>query len=301
VAVRFECTILGVNSAYPVHGRHPSCQVINYNNELIMIDCGESAQIHLSNLSIKRSRINHILISHLHGDHCFGLPGLLTSFSLQGRSKKLTIHGPLNIKKYLETVLEISGSYLTYELDILEYDTSICHDFSIHKNLEVQTFPLDHRMPTMGFRLQEKQSEMNIDPSKIKEYDLSIEEIKAVKRGEDIRGLSNSKFVLPMTKNRSYAYCSDTAYDESIINYIKEVDLLYHEATYLGELEQLAIERKHTTLAQAIQIAKLSSAGKLLVGHYSSRYTDLSEFVKRGKEKLGDKFLLGQEGETYAI
>jgi len=304
MAKTFEVTILGVNSAYPIHGRHPSCQIVNYDNRLIMIDCGEAAQIQVSKYSIKRSKINHIFISHLHGDHCYGLPGLLSSYGLQGRKSTLNLHGPIGIKKFVEGIFEATEAYLPFELNILEYDTEEQSTVVIDSSITVETFPMKHRIPTMGFKIIETIPEFNIKVDAIKEFEMSIEEIKGAKIGNSIIRdgveIANSKLTFPKKDGRSYAYCSDTVYDPDLLPYIMNSSLLYHETTYLDDHESLAKERMHTTLGQAIEIAKAAKIEKLIVGHYSSRYQDIDVFLEEGLPKFSG-LMLGEEGRVYEV
>lgn len=301
---KFEVTILGVNSAFPVHGRHPSCQVVNFDEKLYMIDCGEAAQIQIAKFKIKRNKLDHIFISHMHGDHCYGLPGLLTSFALGGRTEKLYLHGPTGIKKFIVVIIELSGAYMPFDLVIKEYDTEKINKISLTSNIEVSTFPMKHRMPTMGFRFSEVITERNINPAKIKEYNLSIDDIKTVKRGLSITregiNITCDELTFALQKPRSYSYCSDTVYDPELIPYINKSSLLYHETTYLSGLETIAGERMHTTLGQAIEIAKFAEIENMIIGHYSSRYPDTSVFLDEGLP-LFPGLLLGVEGETYSI
>lgn len=304
MALPFEVTILGVNSAIPVNGRHPSCQIVRYNQVQLMIDCGEGSQSQLARYKIKKDRISHIFISHMHGDHCFGLPGFLTTCSLQRRTNPLTIHGPYGIKKYLDTVLEISGSYITFELEVLEYDTCINNSIPINNNLVVETFPLKHRIPTMGFLVKELKSVLNIIPAKIKEYNLSVDEIKAIKEGEalvrDGIKIPNNQLTFGPVSPRSYAYVSDTKYDPTICSFLEGVSTLYHETTYLDDMKEIAEQRMHTTVGGAVDIARKVGANKLIIGHYSSRYKDLSPFLDQARALwLGVE--LGEEGRVYTI
>ncbi len=304
MAKKFEVTILGVNSAFPVHGRHPSCQIVNFDDRLYMIDCGEASQIQVAKYKVKRNKLDHIFISHMHGDHCYGLPGLLTSFALGGRTEPLMLHGPVGIKKFIDVIIEVSGAYMPYELVIQEYDTERINEIVIHHNLKVVTFPMKHRVPTMGFRFQESITEYNINPKMISKYGLSIEEIKAVKSGDDIlRGtetILNSTLIKTPNKVRSYSYCSDTVYDQALVPYIVDSSLLYHEATYLSGLEAIAGERMHATLGQAIDIAKMANIDRLIVGHFSSRYSDTSVYLEEGLP-LFSGLLIGEEGNTYSV
>jgi len=304
MAKKFEVTILGVNSAFPIHGRHPSCQIVNYDDHLLMIDCGEAAQIQIAKYHIKAGKINHIFISHLHGDHCYGLPGLLTSYALKGRKKKLELHGPFGIRKYIDGVFEVSGAIMPYELLIHEYDTEVEHTIVVNKSITVQTFPMKHRIPTMGFKVREVIDEWNIDSAAIQSYKLSIDEIKSAKRGEDVhrngRVITNNKLTLPKPKPRTYAYCSDTIYDPDIVPHIRDCDQIYHETTYLDDLLELAEERMHATLGQAIDIAQQANVQKLIIGHYSSRYKDVHVFLEQGLPHFAG-LLLGVEGRVYPL
>lgn len=300
----FEVTVLGVNSALPVHGRHPSCQIVHFDGDLHMIDCGEGSQVQLTTHKIKRSKLRHIFISHLHGDHCYGLPGLLTSFALGGRNVPLTLHGPIGILRYIETVLQVSGAILPYALTIHEYDTEVEHTIVLSESLSVHTFPLQHRMPTMGFRWQEHVTTYNIRKEAISQYDLSIEDIKHIKSGgslmRDTREISSAELTYPHDTPRAYSYCSDTVYDLGLMPYIKGSSLLYHETTYLDGLEDVAGERMHTTLGQAISLAQSSGISRLITGHYSSRYTDPQIFYDQGIGRFPG-LLLGLEGLTYKV
>ncbi len=304
MAKKFEVTILGVNSAYPIHGRHPSCQIVNYNEHLYMIDCGEAAQIQLYKYSIKRGKIDHIFISHLHGDHCYGLPGLLTSYALQGRKSVLHLHGPTGIRKFINDVFEASRAFMPFELNILEYDTEVEAKIEVSPSLTVETFPLKHRIPTMGFKFKENTKEWNIRSEAITKFELSIEEIRAVKRGESIirdgSEISYQELTHPKSDPRSYAYCSDTAYNPRLIPILKDTSLLYHETTYLDDMKELAEERMHSTLGQAIDLAQAAGIERMIIGHYSSRYKDTEMFLEQGLAKF-EGLMLGEEGRVYEV
>lgn len=305
MALPFEVTILGVNSAVPVFGRHPSSQIVRYDDTLLMIDCGEGTQAQLSRYKIKRSKIGHVLISHLHGDHCFGLPGLITTSSLNRRKAPLTIHGPVGLKKYIDTVLEISGSNVTYELHILEYDTNLINKIDIEdKRLTISTFPLQHRIPTMGYKIKEEELSFNINTAKIAEYSLSIEEIKLIKAGSDLvkneKVVPNKELVISSHKHRAYAYVSDTLYDPTIVPNITGATTVYHETTYLDDMKELAKDRMHTTIGGAVEIAQKAGADQVITGHYSSRYKDITVFLDAGRQ-LWEGVQLGEEGKVYSI
>lgn len=304
MSVRFDVLLLGVNSALPSAGRHQSAQVLTYKNNPILIDCGEATQYRLSDFKVKRSKIKHIFISHLHGDHCYGLPGLVNSFTLNGRKDTLHIHGPMGVDDYLRHVLKSSGSYTSYDIIYKVYSHERSETFRLDNYLEVTTLPLDHRIPTLGYKFTEINLERNLDLEKRIAYRLEIAEIKQLKNGVTVERahevITPDDVLHPLPTPRSYAYCSDTAYNESLIPLIEGVDLLYHETTYLSELEELATERKHTTLEKALAIAKKAKAKSFISGHYSSRYPDLTEFDLRGRA-LFDGFKLGLEGRIYEI
>ncbi|MEE9439668.1 MAG: ribonuclease Z, partial [Saprospiraceae bacterium] len=290
--------------AFPVFGRHPSCQILNHNDNLIMIDCGEGTQIQIGAHKIRKSKISHIFISHLHGDHCYGLPGLLTSYALQGRNKEMHLHGPIGIKAFIKAVFTASFVNLPYLLSINEYDADQSTKITIGKHMAVTLFPLQHRVPTIGFRFDEVNISFNIIPEMITKHQLSVDEIKNAKLGIDINRknetLPYSSLTYSKEKAKSYCYCSDTVYDPSIIKYIENSSLLYHETTYLDDLEHLAKERMHSTLGQAIKIAKAANIPRMITGHYSSRYNDVSIFATQGKT-LFDGLLIGEEGKNYSI
>lgn len=277
----FQITILGANSALPVHGRYPSAQYIQIQGYHLLMDCGEGTQLRLREVKAKWAKINHVFISHLHGDHFFGLPGFITSMSLLGRQKPLHIYGPLGIKQVLINLFNGCGVQLNYEMIFHEIDSetsTICLD---NDKFEVLTIPLDHRVATHGYLFREKPKLRNIIPAKIKEHQLTIDQIKAAKAGNNIQlpdgqTIMNDHLTLDPTPPRSYAYCSDTRYKPNITSIIHGVDLLYHEATYLHERLEMAEYSKHTTALEAGQIAKAAEVKKLMIGHYSSRYDNVT-------------------------
>jgi len=304
VAAVFDVTILGVNSAVPVHGRHPSCHIVRYDSNLLMIDCGEGSQSQLSRYKIKRSKISTVLISHLHGDHVYGLPGFLTTSSLQGRTTPLTIHGPAGISELVETMTRLSGAQISYPLEVIEYDATATNTIEVDARLTVTTVPLQHRIPTMGYVIAESKPEINIDSAAIAKYELTVPEIKLVKAGQDLvrseLHVPNAELTIPQNGPRSYAYVSDTLYDSELAASLQGVTTLYHETTYLDDLQAIAAERYHSTLSQAVSMAQVIGARQLITGHYSSRYRDISVFLTEGR-KLWSGVELGEEGRTYSI
>ncbi len=303
--MKFELLVLGANSATPLPDRFPSCFVLNHDNHLFIIDCGEGAQIKMSQYKVKRSRVNHIFISHMHGDHIFGLPGLINSFNLNGRQNPLTIFGPFGLKNYIHNTLASTQARLTFELKIVELDIEEAEIILALKHLSICAFPLKHRIPTYGYRFEEVNLEKNIEVGVIEKYNLTIEEIKSIKNGHDLirdngEILSNDLLTKPDRLKRAFTYCSDTIYDEGIIPYCQNTSTLYHEATYLQELEDLAEKRFHSTAQQAAQIASQSNAAQLIIGHYSSRYKELNPLLQEAKEVF-DNTQLAIEGRSYSI
>ncbi len=283
---KFHLTILGANAAGPGYGRITSCQYLMYDNAAFLIDCGEACQIRISEYKLKANKINTICISHLHGDHCFGLPGLLTSFSNANRSKALTVIGPKGIKAFVDDIIAHTYSRINYPLSFIELDHSNQTEVVFtNDDFEVSAFPLKHRIPTYGYRFQEKAHQLNIKKEAIEKFQLSIPEIKKIKQGIDV--IRNNKEIIKWQDScinpslpRSYSYCSDTVYDEDICKYISESQYLYHETTYLHELSHLAKERMHSTALEAGQIALKANVQNLIIGHYSSRYRKVDSLVE---------------------
>ncbi len=303
--MRFELTILGCNAAIPAHNRHPSAQVLNIHDHLYLIDCGEGTQMRLSDFRIKMSRINQIFISHCHGDHFFGLIGLINSMSLAGRSEPLSVFSPLGLEKVIRCQLDLSGSVLSYPLEFIVLEVEKNEKVYENGYVEVWTVPLRHRIPTVGFLFREKQRLRNILSEKITEYEIPYASIPSIKKGEnfktkDGRIISNEELTLPPPSPRTYAYCSDTIYTESIIPCIMGVDLLFHEATFMHEQRKNARETYHSTTVQAARIAAAANAKKLVIGHYSSRYIDLQPLREEAAKVFPNTFL-GLEGMTYPV
>lgn len=271
----FKVTALGSNSAIPTLKRFASAHIINHSEHFYLIDCAEGSQIRLRQYRVKFSRINHIFISHLHGDHYFGLFGLISTFSLLGRKKTLNIYADERLKGILSSVLYMQEIAFDIKINALNFKERelIFED----KRLQVSSFPLNHRIPTCGFLFKEKQKQPNIKKEAIAKYEISVPDIRRIKAGEDLRLKSggiikHEELTHPPAKPASYAYCSDTRYHPEIVRHIKGVDLLYHEATFTAKDEKLAKSTGHSTAEQAAKIAKAARAGKLIMGHFSSRY-----------------------------
>lgn len=303
--MQFDVTILGSNAAIPAYNRHPSSQVLNYNGNLFLIDCGEGTQFRMNKFGIKRAHLNNIFISHLHGDHYFGLVALLTSFNLNWREQPLHIYGPPPLEEIINIHFKHSQTKLKYELhfhSVLDNGTKIIYD---DQALTVETIILKHRLPTTGFLFKEKKNLRKIIAEKIAEYNIPHHKIVEIKRGKDYideqgKLIPNTELTLDPPHPRSYAYCSDTVYTESFVEQIKSVNTLYHETTFIHEHEERATETFHTTTKQAAKIAKLTNSGKLLIGHFSARYEDLNLLLNESKEVFPETYL-AEEGKTFTI
>jgi ribonuclease Z len=299
----FELTVLGCNSAVPAYDRHPSAQVLIHHQQLYLIDCGESTQFQLRNYQVKYAKIDHIFISHLHGDHYFGLIGLISSFHLNGREKALYIYAPKQLEDIIYFQLKASDTKLRFPIFFIytkmEYDKVY-----ENKQIEVYTIPLIHRIPTTGFLFKEKIGLRKIDKSKIDQYPLEPQHFKALQLGKDIeikgKKIENSALTIDPGPPRTYAYCSDTAYNEEILTYIKDADLLYHETTFDQSNAERAAETLHSTTTEAGTIAKKANAKKLMIGHYSSRYKDVQPLVDEAKTVF-ENTIPAIEGQTTKI
>ncbi len=277
--MRFELIILGSNAATPAHGRHMSSQCLKYNDDFFLIDCAEGTQFQIQKYKIKYQKINHIFVSHLHGDHIFGLPGFIMTMSMNQRREKLNLYGPSGLKKFLEFNFEISQGHLNFEIEYIETNPKISQRIFENDNLSVDTVPLKHRIPAHGFLFKEKPNIRKMKKEKITELGIPFKDILSIKMGNDWQDnqgnvFLNSELTFSPPNQKSYAYCSDTSYSEEIIDLVNGVDLLYHEATFLHEMHLKAESTGHSTALQAATIAKKAKVNKLLLGHFSSRYAD---------------------------
>ncbi len=262
-----------------------------------LIDCGEGTQVQLRKAKARFSKINHIFISHLHGDHCFGLPGLIASFRLLGRETPLHVYGPKGIKKMLETIFRLSETHQGFE--VVYHELSSLESELIYEDarIEVHTIPLDHRIYCNGYLFREKPKERHLNMSEISKYkEIEKCDYHNLKLGKDFELsdgyiLKNSVLTLDPSASVSYAFCSDTRYLESIIPIIKDVDVLYHESTFLHDLKEMADYTGHSTAIEAAQIAKLANVGKLILGHFSNRYNDRSVFTTEARTVFAASFL----------
>ena len=276
---KFELHILGCGSALPTTRHFPTSQIVNVRDKLFMIDCGEGAQLQFRKSHLKFSRLNHIFISHLHGDHCFGLLGLISTLNLLGRTAELHIHSPKGLETLLTPMLDFFNRQMTYKILFHEFDTKEPMQIYEDRSLTVTTIPLRHRMPCCGFLFAEKRRPNHIIREMVDFYQVPVYELNRIKNGADYvtpegKTVSNNLLTRPSAPSRSYAYCSDTIYLPSIVEQIKGVDLLFHEATFANEDAPRAKETFHTTAAQAAEIASKAEVKKLLIGHFSARYED---------------------------
>lgn len=296
-------TILGNNSAVPSHNRHPSAQVLQSDEHLVLIDCGEGTQMQMNFYKIKKSRINHIFISHLHGDHYFGLIGLINSLALNNHLNDLHIYAPEKLKSIIDIQMDVAGSGLPFQLyfHALEKEEILFED----KKFSVECFKVNHRIECWGFLFREKKNRRKINPSQIKKYKVPKSFYENLHRGEDYLDeknelIKNEILTTAVEPPKSYAYCADTAFYEPIAEKIKGVDLVYHESTYLSDLEKKATDRYHSTSTQAATIAKKAGAKKLLLGHFSSMYDTLEKFKEEACE-IFPNTEIAEEGTCYLV
>ncbi|MBN2778453.1 MAG: ribonuclease Z [Bacteroidales bacterium] len=286
--MNFQVKILGSSSALPTSQRFPTAQVVLYNNEPFLIDCAEGTQIQMRKFKVPFGKLKNIFISHLHGDHIYGIFGLLSSFNLLGRKTKLNIYAPAKFKEIYETVLKLNNDELKYKINFIALDPNGKNKIFANKFLQVSSFPLKHSKQVFGFLFEEKQKLNNIRKEAISKYNLSIKQILDIKNGKDLFinniNISNSDITTPATRPLSFAFCTDTLPLKNLKNYIKDIDLLYHEATFGEDLKALAKETMHSTAKQAAEIAKDVNAKKLIIGHFSSRYKNVDGLIKEARE-----------------
>ena len=303
--MKFEITILGSSSATPVYNRNPTSQLLNCNEKFYLIDCGEGTQQQLIRYNFKANKIDYIFISHLHGDHYFGLVGLLSSLHLNGRIKPMKIFAPEPLQEILMLQFKYSETVLRYPLEF--YNTVADESRLIFENadLTVNTVILNHRIPCTGFRFTQKKRMRKLIVEKLEEDGVSVEYYPLLKRGADLdipggKVYLNKDYTTDSEQPRSYCYCSDTLFDDRYFESIKNCDLLYHESTFLHELIERANQTHHTTALQAAQVAQITQANKLLIGHFSSRYKTLTPLLEEASSVFANTEL-ALEGITYQI
>ena len=301
--MNFQITVLGSNSAVPAFGRHPSAQVVEVANKPYLIDCGEGTQMQMNDLGIKKSRVDQIFITHLHGDHIFGLFGLLNSYRLLGREKKLSIFSPTGLEDTIMPILGKSSIPFSYELEfnVIEKPGLIFKD----DNVNVRAFELDHSLETYGFLFRENTVSRKIKEGVVEKYNIPFEKIEGLRAGEDLTQadgtiVPNAELTEIGRTPRSFAYASDTRYSEKIIPEVTGVDLLYHESSFLKEDSEKAFERGHSTAEQAAEIARKAAVGALLLGHFSAKHGDLLPFEEEAKA-IFPNTLLAKEGDVIQL
>lgn len=296
---------MGNNSALPANGRHPTSQVVTFHDRLYLVDCGEGTQMQMSLYKIRRSKIRQIFISHLHGDHYFGLIGLLNSFGLQHRKQSLQIFGPPALKEILDIQFKCADTRLSFDLDFTPLKTGHNGIIVEEEDLTIEVFPTNHRIPCFGFLFREKHKKRKLDPQSALHYKVPVSFYHRLQNGEDYvnekgERISNELLTNDPPHNRSYAFCADTLYDEKLLDYISFCDLIYHETTYLQNEEERAKKRYHTTSVQAALLARKAHVKKLLIGHFSSKYESLDAFLEECI-RIFPNTELSEEGATYFV
>lgn len=302
---KFEVTILGCGCAAPTARHNPAAQIVNIREKLSLIDCGEGTQVEMRKNRIGFMKIRNVFISHLHGDHCFGLIGLISSMGLLGRTSALHIYAPANFGELLQKQLDIFCEGMEYKVEFHPLDTQKYQSIYEDRSVEVFTIPLKHRIPCCGFLFKEKATLPHIIREKIDYYKIPLSEINNIKNGadwitEDGTVIPNNRLTTPAATTRSYAYCSDTAFKPDIQEYLKGVDLLYHEATFGSDRIERARITFHSTAEEAAIMARESQVKQLLIGHYSAHYTDESILLNEAK-KIFPNTLAAQEGMTIKL
>ncbi|VAV84970.1 Ribonuclease Z [hydrothermal vent metagenome] len=300
-----KLTILGCYSATPRINTHPTSQVLEIRNHIFLIDCGEGTQVQLRKNKVKFNRIKHVFISHLHGDHYFGLVGLISTFRLLTREADLHIYGPKGLKEVIILQMKLSDSWTNYKLIFHELTSKSSELIFEDDKVEVHTIPLDHRIYTNGFLFKEKEGDRKLDVNAAEDAKIDVAYYRKLKQGFDVINeadelVKNEDVTLAGKTPKSYAFCSDTAYNEAIVPIIKGVDMLYHESTFLEKLAHLAQKTKHSTAKEAANIAKKAKAKTLILGHFSTRYDDTNDFKIEANE-IFDNVELAQEGKVFEI
>lgn len=301
----FNINILGCGSALPTTRHLATSQIVDLRDKLYMIDCGEGTQVQMRRMRVRFGRLAHIFISHLHGDHCFGLPGLISSLGMLGRTGELVVHGPKEVETYLRPVMDLFCRGMEFEVRFNPVDTRSHSLVMEDRSLSVYSIPLKHRIPTCGYLFAEKPKEAHIIREMTDFYQVPVRCMKDIKQGQDYvtpegEVVPNSRLTRPAAPPKRYAFCSDTAYNRSIIPIIEGADLLYHEATFAECDLARAKETFHSTARQAAEIARDAHVKRLVIGHYSARYEDLSE-LHREAEAVFPGTILGNEGTVIPV
>ena len=300
-----QLTILGCNAATPRKNAQTTAQLLEINGQMVLIDCGEGTQIQLRKLGIKFARIQHIFISHLHGDHFYGLIGLISTFRLLGRTADLHVYGPKGIKEIITLQLKLAKSWTDYNLFFHELEEEVATLILDHEKFTVETLPLDHRVYTNGYLFREKVGKRKINSAAVANYGVDVADMENLKQGKDIQlpngdWVENQLLTFDPAPPKSYAFCSDTAYKPDLAELVKGVSCLYHEATFLDTHQDLAVKTKHSTAEEAAQIAAKAEVGQLILGHFSSRYPDLNAFIEQAQRHFQNVHL-AEDGKGFVI
>ncbi|MEQ8472507.1 MAG: ribonuclease Z [Marinoscillum sp.] len=300
-----ELQILGSNSAAFAHNRHHTSQLLRVQDKYFLIDCGEGTQLLIKRYKIKLSRINQILISHLHGDHYYGLMGLISTLHLYGRRSDLCIYGPPGLPEIISLQLKHSQTRLSYDIKFKEWTPNQIETIFDDSKLSIQTIPLDHRIPCSGFLFREKPKKRGINKEKIPQRLTPVQAAK-LRNGEDLYTedgeliFRNSEVTFKPKDPYSYAYCSDTRLIPDLANIVKDVSLMYHESTFMEDMRERAESTYHTTAKQAAGLAKEANVGQLLLGHFSTRYKDLTPMLREAQSVFPESYL-AEEGKKFII
>lgn len=296
-------TILGNNSALPAYDRHPTAQIITIQDQLLLIDCGEGTQMQLSRYKVKRGKLNHVFISHLHGDHYFGLIGLITSMGLLGREQALHLYAPPGLDQIIALQLEVAATSLPFPLVFhpLTEAGVVCDQ----NKFTVECFPTQHRIPCWGFLVREKKMPRKLNREAVTTHAIPAAFYPQLKAGKDYQkkngeSISNEVLTFANTAPASYAFCADTIFDTGLADHVKAVTLLYHETTYLADQTERAAARFHTTTHQAAELALLAQAKALIIGHFSSKYESLEPFLAEAQSKFPNT-ALAVEGVSFLV
>ncbi|HEX2609277.1 MAG TPA: ribonuclease Z [Flavisolibacter sp.] len=296
-------TILGNNSAVPAFNRHPTSQVVSQDGNNYLVDCGEGTQIQMIKYKVRRGKISHIFISHLHGDHYFGLAGLLNTFGLLSHKQELHVYGPAPLQQIIEMQLNVADTSLPYPLHF--HTLSEAGLLVDNDKIRISCFRTNHRIECYGFLFEEKQGKRKLLIEKVRKLDIPVSFYSSLQQGLDYitpRGhtIPNDTVTIPSDRGRKYAFCADTKYDETLIPHIYGADMIYHETTYLDNMREKAFDRFHSTTRQAGEIARKAMIGKLLIGHFSSKYSTLEQFLEETRQVFPNTEL-AIEGNTYEV
>ncbi len=302
---RFELLILGSSSAAPTSQRNPSSQILNIAERFFLIDCGEATQIQLRKYKAKFQKIDHIFISHLHGDHFLGLPGLLASMHLLGRKQDITIYGPKELKEIIDKINDAAETHFNYTIHWHFTDDKGFNLLFEDERTAVYSFPMKHRIFCTGFLFKEKPLMRNINKAHLNKYNVSVADIHKLRSGQDVINedgvlIKNSDLTIDPPASRSFAYCSDTIYDETLAQYFEGANLLYHESTFLNDKAKRAAETYHSTAEQAAKVAAKAGVKMLILGHYSARYGDLEPFLTESAPFF-ENCVLASEGKIITL